>query len=139
MFSRSAFSRSVFSRHPYINSLYPTIKFTLGHSPTSLDVLDLTLSLVDDYIQTDINSKPPDNHIYLLHNSAHPVHCSKAIPYGVATRVRQFFSTYIIIKVAGISHLSGSSNQPLKYKFSCCYQLDNTLGVQTNAQAVEYS
>ena len=31
----------------FINSLYPTIKFTLVYSPTSLDVLDLTLSLVD--------------------------------------------------------------------------------------------
>ena len=73
----------------FINSLYPTIKFTLVHSPTSLDVLDLTLSLVDGFIQTDIYSKPTDNHIYLLRNSAHPVHCSKAIPYGVATRVRR--------------------------------------------------
>ena len=27
----------------FINSLYPTIKFTLVYSPTSLDVLDLTL------------------------------------------------------------------------------------------------
>ena len=73
----------------FINSLYPTIKFTLVHSPTSLDVLDLTLNLVDGYIQTDIYSKPTDNHIYLLRNSAHPSHCSKAIPYGVAIRVRR--------------------------------------------------
>ena len=73
----------------FINSLYPTIKFTLVHSPTSLDVLDLTLSLVDGYIQTEIYSKPTDNHIYLLRNSAHPGHCSKAIPFGVATRVRR--------------------------------------------------
>ena len=77
----------------YINSLYPTIKFTLVHSPTSLDVLDLTLSFVEGFIQTDIYSKPTDNHIYLLRNSAHPAHCSKAIPYGVATRVRRNCST----------------------------------------------
>ena len=77
----------------YINSLYPTIKFSLVHSPTSLDVLDLTLSLVEGYIQTDIYSKPTDNHIYLLRNSAHLTHCSKAIPYGVATRVRRNCST----------------------------------------------
>ena len=38
----------------YINSLYPTIKFTLVHSPTSLAVLDLALSFVEGYIQTDI-------------------------------------------------------------------------------------
>ena len=35
----------------FINSLYPTIKFTLVHSPTSLNVLDLTLNLVDGFIQ----------------------------------------------------------------------------------------
>ena len=52
----------------FINSLYPTIKFTLVHSPTSLNVLDLTLNLVEGYIQTDIYSKPTDNHMYLLRN-----------------------------------------------------------------------
>ena len=77
----------------FINSLYPTIKFTLVRSPTSLNVLDLTLNLVEGYIQTDIYSKPTDNHMYLLHNSAHPAHCSKAIPFGVATRVKRNCST----------------------------------------------
>ena len=38
----------------FTNSLYPTIKFTLVYSPTSLNVLDLTLNLVEGYIQTDI-------------------------------------------------------------------------------------
>ena len=46
------------------NSLYPTIKFTLVHSPTTLNVLDLTLNLVEGYIQTDIYSKPTDNHVF---------------------------------------------------------------------------
>ena len=77
----------------FINSLYPTIKFTLVHSPTSLNVLDLTLNLVEGYIQTDIYSKPTDNRMYLLRNSAHPAHCSKAIPFGVATRVKRNCST----------------------------------------------
>jgi hypothetical protein len=31
----------------FINSLYPTIKFTLVYSEVSLNVLDLTLTLVD--------------------------------------------------------------------------------------------
>ena len=77
----------------FINSPYPTIKFTLVYSPTSLNVLDLTLNLVEGYIQTDIYSKPTDNHIYLLRNSAHPAHCTKAIPFGVATRVKRNCST----------------------------------------------
>ena len=63
-------------------------------SEISLNVLDLTLLLVDGFIQTDIYSKPTDRHpIYLLHNSAHPSHCTKAIPFGVATRVRRNCST----------------------------------------------
>ena len=77
----------------FINSLYPTIKFTMVSSEISLNVLDLTLLLVDGFIQTDIYSKPTDHLIYLLHNSAHPSHCTKAIPFGVATRVRRNCST----------------------------------------------
>ena len=77
----------------FINSLYPTIKFTMVSSEISLNVLDLTLLLVDGFIQTDIYSKPTDHHIYLLHNSAHPSHCTKVIPFGVVTRVRRNCST----------------------------------------------
>ena len=62
-------------------------------SEISLNVLDLTLALVDGFIQTDIYSKPTDHHICLLRNSAHPTHCTKAIPFGVATRVRRNCST----------------------------------------------
>ena len=40
----------------FINALYPTIKFTVVSSETSLNVLDLTLSLVDGFIQTDVYS-----------------------------------------------------------------------------------
>ena len=58
-------------------------------SEISLNVLDLTLLLVDGFIQTDIYSKPTDHHIYLLRNSAHPSHCTRAIPFRVATRVRR--------------------------------------------------
>ena len=77
----------------FINSLYSTIKFTVVSSETSLNVLDLTLNLVVGFIHTDIYSKPTYNHIYLLRNTAHPAHCTKAIPYGVATRVRRNCST----------------------------------------------
>ena len=48
---------------------------------------------MDGFIQTDIYSKPTDNHIYLLRNSEHPAHVTSAIPYGVATRIRRNCST----------------------------------------------
>ena len=86
----------------FINSLYPTIKFTLVYSPTSLNVLDLTLNLVEGYIQTDIYSKPTDNHIYLLRKKAHPAHCTKAIPFGIATRVK----SRVVAMVQWLAHLT---------------------------------
>ncbi|XP_068691550.1 uncharacterized protein [Montipora foliosa] len=77
----------------YINSLYHTIKVELVYSESSLDVLDLTLLLQDGFISTDIYSKPTESHLYLPYNSSHPDHCKKAIPYGVALRIRRNCST----------------------------------------------
>ena len=65
-----------------------TIFLSFGFE-ASKSSLGSTLSLVDGYIQTDVYSKPTDHHMYLLRNSAHPRHCTKAIPFGVATRIRR--------------------------------------------------
>ena len=59
----------------------------------SLNVLDLTLHLQDGFIITDIYAKPTDSHLYLPFSSSHPAHCKRAIPYGVALRVRRNCST----------------------------------------------
>ena len=56
----------------YINSLYPTIKFELVFSESRLNVLDVTLYLVDGFIKTDVYSKPTDSHLYLPPSSSHP-------------------------------------------------------------------
>ena len=77
----------------YINSLYPTIKFELVYSENTLNVLDLTLHLQDRFIKTDIYAKPTDSHLYLPSSSSHPADCKRAIPYGVALRVRRNCST----------------------------------------------
>ena len=55
----------------YINFLYPAIKFELVYSVNSLNVLDLTLQLIDGYIYTDVYSEPTDNHLYLSYSSSH--------------------------------------------------------------------
>ena len=75
-----------------INSLYPTIKFELVYSENKLNVLDVTLHLFDGFIQTDVYSKPTDSHLYLPPSSAHPKHVFKAIPFGVASRLRRHCS-----------------------------------------------
>ena len=73
----------------YINSLYPTIKFELVFSDNHLNVLDVTLHLIDGFIKTDVYSKPTDSHLYLPPSSSHPRHVFKAIPFGVALRLRR--------------------------------------------------
>ena len=82
----------------YINSLYPTIKFELIYSETSLNVLDLTIHLQNGYIVTDIYSKPTDSHLYLPFSSSHPNHCKRAIPYGVALRIKRNCSNNIFLE-----------------------------------------
>ena len=56
----------------YINSLNSTIKFTMVFLDKWLTMLDLTLSFVGGFIQTNIFSKLTDNHIYL--HSLLPIH-----------------------------------------------------------------
>ena len=73
----------------YINSLYPTIKFELDYSESNLNVSDVSLHLVDGFIQTDFYSNPTDSHLYLSPSSAHPTDVFKAIPFGVASRLRR--------------------------------------------------
>ena len=38
-------------------------------------------------------AKPTDSHLYLPFSSSHPAHCKRAIPYGVALRIRRNCST----------------------------------------------
>ena len=73
----------------YINLLYPAIKFELVYSESKLNVLDFILHLVDGFIQTDVYSKPSDSQLYLPSSSAHAKHVFRAIPFGVAPRLRR--------------------------------------------------
>ena len=40
-------------------------------------------------ISTNVYSKPTDSHLYLPPSSCHPKHVFKAIPFGVATRLKR--------------------------------------------------
>ena len=52
-------------------------------------MLDAALHLVDGFILTDVYSKPTDSQLYLPPSSAHLEHVFKAIPFGVASRLRR--------------------------------------------------
>ena len=69
--------------------LYPAIKFVFVYSERELHVLDLTLYVIDGFIRTGVYSKPTHSHLYLPPSSCHPKHVFKAIPFGIATRLKR--------------------------------------------------
>ena len=69
-----------------INKVHPTIKFTAEWSKTSINFLDVTVSLIEGVIEIDLFVKPTDSHQYLQSSSCHPFHCKKGIPYSQALR-----------------------------------------------------
>ena len=48
--------------------------------------MDVTVSLIDGQIETDLYVKPTDSYQYLHSSSCHPYHCKKSIPYSQALR-----------------------------------------------------
>ena len=72
-----------------INEVHLTIKFTAEWSKTSINFLDVTVSLTEGVIETDLYVKPTDSHQYLQSSSCHPFHCKKGIPYSQALRLNR--------------------------------------------------
>ena len=48
-----------------INKVHPTIKFAAEGSKTSINFLDVTVSLIEGAVETDLYVKPIDSHQYL--------------------------------------------------------------------------
>ena len=77
----------------YLNNIHPTIKFTSNYSLTSIPFLDVSVSLYNGTITTDLYTKPTDKHQYLLQSSCHPRHTKRAIPFSLALRLRRICSS----------------------------------------------
>ena len=75
-----------------INKVHPTIKFTAEWSKTSLNFLDVNVSLLEWVTQTDLHVKPTDSHQYLQSNSCHPFHCKKVISDNQALMLNRICS-----------------------------------------------
>ena len=70
-----------------LNSLHPTIKFTLTYSRTSIDYLDLHIYLdAARKLRTSLYRKPTDCQSYLHYDSHHPKHTKTGIIYSQALR-----------------------------------------------------
>ena len=69
------------------------IKLTWVFHPTSLEALDVKLSLKDGAISTSLYRKPTDGHQFLLWNSNHPLHLRRSIPFSQLLRLRRICSS----------------------------------------------
>ena len=72
--------------------MQPTIKFMADWSKTSINFLDVTVSITEGVIETDLYVKHTDSHQYLLSSSCHPFYCKKGIPYSQALRLNRICS-----------------------------------------------
>ena len=75
-----------------VNKVHPTIKFTAERSKTSIDFLDVTISLIEGVIESNLYVKPTDSHQYLQSSSCHPFYRKKGIPYSQALRLNRICS-----------------------------------------------
>ena len=75
-----------------INKVHPTIKYTAEWSKTSINCLDVTVSLVEGVIETELYAKPTDSHQYLQSSSCHLFQCKKGIAYSQVLRLNRIFS-----------------------------------------------
>ena len=72
--------------------MLPTKKFTADFPEMSINFLDVTVSIADGIIETDLYDKPLDSNQYLLSSSCHPFYCKKGIPSSQLLRFNRICS-----------------------------------------------
>ena len=75
-----------------LNKYHPNINFTHQSNKECINFLDLTVSLLDNKVSTDLYIKPTDRHQYLHYSSSHPDHTKKSIFYSQALRLNRICS-----------------------------------------------
>ena len=82
-----------------INEIHPSIRLTMSHTSIeeeepcdcpkkeTIPYLDVSLSIKNGKIDTDLYRKPTDRNQYLLPSSCHPTDCIKNIPFSLALRI----------------------------------------------------
>ena len=76
----------------HLNEKYPTIKFTAEWCQTSINFLDVTVSLVGGKVIIDLYVKPTDSHQYLDSSWCLPYLCIKRITCSQALRLNRICS-----------------------------------------------
>ena len=79
--------------HKAANSVHSNIEVDLRFSEAKIDFLDVTISIENGFLTTDLYAKPTDKHMYLNRNSSHPETTKSAIPYGLGIRAKRICSS----------------------------------------------
>ena len=66
----------------YVNDFDPSLSHTYDISDTSVNFLDISISMSQHGLTTDISYKDIDTHSYLRYESVHPSSCKKSIHYS---------------------------------------------------------
>ena len=74
------------------NSIHPNIQVELRYATERIEFLDVLVSIKDNFLTTDLYSKPSDKHLYLHNTSCHPESTKRAIPYGLGVRIKRICS-----------------------------------------------
>ena len=82
-----------------LNSLSPTMKFTMESDTNQLAFLDVMVMKKESNIVTDIFYKITDTKQYLLFDSCHPKHTRNNIPYNLARRLCTIISDTEILNI----------------------------------------
>ena len=99
--------------HSLLNTLHPSIKFTIDKSRTRLSFLDTQVTNQNGTLLTDIYYKPTDTKQYLLYTSCHPKHIRNSIPYNLARRLKMIVSDEALL----ITRLEALKTYLLKQKY----------------------
>ena len=71
-----------------LNSVHPTIEFTMERSDIELKYLDVLIYKTNEGFKTVVKTKDTDSGTFVHYDSYHPKHCLENIPYNMARRVR---------------------------------------------------
>ena len=72
-----------------LNKMHPTMKFTAYWLKTSIDFLDVTVSIAEVIVETHLYVEPTDSRLYLLSSSCHHFYFKNGIAYSQALRLNR--------------------------------------------------
>ena len=76
----------------FANNIHKNIKITTKWSKEKIEFLTLLSKIENGIIYTDLYQKPTDKQLYIRHDSCHPNHTKKNLPYGLGLRLKRICS-----------------------------------------------